>query len=269
MAKVITKKVVAPKIKSYVSDFVINMGPVAVAGRLASVTKSESKTKTQFNFVSPEGNSVERVWRDIQDGTVYDEDDLDKTPVPTGTPTGSEVVVYTAEEIKAAKTSTLPKNVLDITVHPAAEVSDQLFSAKANAYVFDPDTENPKNVKKFEILAAALENNDYALVGVSNVKGHEGFYRLGLWRGHVVLIKQLYPNEVNEHEVVVRETSPAVAEKLADTLAHLSVPFDGDTYRSSVDERLVQYLNGELSLDAVDEVVEDDDLLNELESLGL
>lgn len=224
-------KVATQKMKAYVSSFVLRLGPISTAGRLVQIQVPKTKTSVSYHWATPEGKAVKQVYVD-DDGNAYTTKELVKS-----LDSDEGIVVVDAEAIAESKKSDLAPNEIELTVHTAEEVERQLFPSDSNAYVFQPDTASPANKKWHDFIAASLDSSRSALVGMCNLKNYEGLYRVTLWRGQLVLQKQLFPAEINEHEVVkVPATSDEISRGLA-VLEKLTQPFDAGEYRNTVFEK--------------------------------
>lgn len=232
-----------PKLKAYVSKFTIHMGPVSMVGRLISSKKPGQKSKkdpTQFVMVTPDNEPV--VQRYIVEGKpkkLFVPDDLSRArKLEDGT-----LVPVEKEVIKEAKTSELPKDVLNLTVHDAAEVDAALIPEGATMYVFEPDFSDPVNVQWHSLLLSVLtENTEFALVGVCNLRNSEGLFRLGVWRERLVVQKMVYPDQIEDHKPLddahlTTVDGPAM-KKAVKMFTKLAAPFDADEYVDSTRERL-------------------------------
>lgn len=224
----VTKK----KLKSYVGKFTLRLGPIQTTGRLVSLYASKASTDTtSFKMYSPEG---EKVWQAYTDGSgvIYKTADLKYGT----TNENGEFVLLTKEELDTIKTSTLPKNVMNMTVHNAADVGEKLAPVKSGgAYVFYPDEDDPANVQWAHLLTDLLERGDKALVGYVNLQNYEGLFRLVVWRGRIVVQKQAYPEDINPHEDYEREASSLDAiEKAAGLLEKLTADFNAESYTDNI-----------------------------------
>lgn len=229
MAKTTVKK----KMKAYVNDFVLRLGPIATNGRLVSVTLPKS-SKDKFKYATPDGKPVQQRYID-DEGNIYEIADLVKSVDNDGA-----LVVVDQAGIEAAKESLLPPNVLNVTVHDSAVVDQQLFPSDHNAYVLEPDESDPANKKWHDFIVGVLSDKkcNKTLVGMCNLRNSEGLFRVTVWRGHLVIQRQKFPAEINDHEVVTEHdvTKAEVTKGLA-MLDKLVQPFEAEAYRDTIRER--------------------------------
>jgi len=195
MATKTTKQNVKPKMRTRVSEFTISLGPLQWVGSLIGVC-SDSK-KPRFTFISPNGNAVIQQYYCEEEKKHYLPNELHKQIVQ-----GEEETNLSQEEIKIIKASDRPNNVLALSVHPAADIDRILYPADAKAYVFSPNVKVPELRRIFNAMVKILEEGNVALLGVCNLAGNEGLFRLTVWRGNLVLQKQTYPEDIKEHDVV-------------------------------------------------------------------
>ena len=245
-----------PKINKWVADLTLRLGPITVNGYLSGVRMSATKAKKPtFKSVSPAGKPVKQVYQD-DDGNVFQKGDLGKAAVVKNDDNDEETLVpVDVKAIEEAKESALPNNVVNLTVHPSAQVDRELYHAETNGYVFTPHTDDPTNVAWYRLLAHLSSNPNNAFVSVAQIRNNEGLYRVFNWNDRIVLQRVLYPHEVNTYEefdcgpVQVDSATLAKGENM---LAKLMQPFDAEDYRNSVTERLIDveqgFINGDLEI---------------------
>lgn len=227
--------------KSYVSNFTIHLGPVTTTGKLVAVRLSKPKSsnsKPQLRYVSPDGNPVEQRYRDVTTGAFYEVGDLSKGAVNES----GGMTVVDEEALAEANKSLLPKDVMKLTVHKVEEVEESIFPADSNAYVFIPNEENPTNKGWADFITTALREagDRFAFLANMNLRNSEGLYRLSLWRGNLIVQKQLYPSDLNDHAVRTERQPDHVVAKAIAAVNSLAEPFDPDTYKSDVAARIAQ-----------------------------
>lgn len=232
-----------PKLKAYVSKFTVHLGPISMVGRLISSKKPGQKSKkdpTQFVMVTPDNEPV--VQRYVVEGKkkLWEPGDLARArKLEDGT-----LVPVEKEVIAEAKTSALPKDILNLTVHDADEVDAALIPEGATMYVFEPDFSDPVNVQWHSLLLSVLrEHPEFAYVGVCNLRNTEGLYRLGLWRDRLVVQKMVYPDQIEDHQPLADAhlttvDKPAMA-KAVKMMTKLTAPFDAESFVDATRERLV------------------------------
>jgi non-homologous end joining protein Ku len=223
------------KITKWVSDLTLRIGPIQTTGALTGVRKSKQKAKKpSFRYVTPEGKAVQQRYVDDED-TQYTVDQLGKATVVTDDEGNETLVPVAAEAIAKAKESSLPKNIVNLTVHPAAQVNRELYQSEANGYVFTPNEDDPANVAWHDLLIRLVADKSNAYISKANVRGNEGLYRLTTWNGRLVLQRVLYPAEVNEYaDVDLNPVASETVEKFEQWVTTQTVPFDPNEYEDNV-----------------------------------
>lgn len=225
--------------RKFVSDFTLQVGPIQVNGFLTTLVKPERENK--YKSVCPLcdkphlvkqqyicTNEAPAVQNDPKHGPFVQNDLTVKARE-----TDDGLVKVTKEELEAARTSELPVNVFRATVHPREEVELHTYSGD-KSYVFTP--KHPDEY--FALLLSMISNPDNAFVAICNVKKIEGFYRLKVWNGNIVLEKLLWPESLNQFDTLRFETDHAVVGAAEAMIDRIRTPFDPDNYRSSVLDRL-------------------------------
>jgi hypothetical protein len=208
------------KITKWVSDLTLRIGPIQTKGALTGVRKSKQKTKKPtFKYVTPEGEAVEQRYVDPE-GTQFTVDQLGKATVVTDDEGNETLVPVAAEAIAKAKESSLPKNIVQLTVHPATQVDRELYQSEANGYVFTPNEDDPANVAWHDLLIRLVADKSNAYISKANVRGNEGLYRLTTWNGRLEKFEQwvttqTVPFDPNEYEDNVAANLAAMQEAFA------------------------------------------------------
>jgi len=153
----------------------------------------------------------------------------------------TDVTVLNVDALADAQVSSLPKNIMNVTVHTAAAVDDAMFPEKdGQSYVFYPDKKDPDNIQNYNLLFEILKRSDLAFCSVVNLQNHEGLFRLQVWRGRIVLVKQGFSDRIVEHtvpsegEFAVAPIPESVITKALKGFAKMSEPLDPVTYRDRV-----------------------------------
>jgi len=253
--------------RAYVSRFTIRLilptGAMTTVGRLLSIQatkKSAGRGEGSYKLCSPEGNPVKTAYIDSETGVIVPREECKHYIQGNLKAEEPEVKKILSDEewaqIKEAKVSTLPKNVLEVTIHPAS-AKDQLWAtSRNNSFLFVPDDEDPENVNMANVFKAMLESDDYLLVSVANIRNNEGFYRLAIWRGQITLEPVVYTDDLNPHETVSTEMEgdlPKVALGVAKALA---VDFDAGVYVNERKARLMAIEAGEAGDSVADRIAE-------------
>jgi non-homologous end joining protein Ku len=225
-------------LNKYVSKLDIHLGQVTVSGALYPIRKSKGKGSgyVKPQLVSPAGNPVKQYYKDEATGEFWLPGECNKGVVKDD----DSVVVLDTELLQEAKASELPKNVMVLSVHDQAEVEGQLFPSDNNAYILYPDSDNPINAKWGEFITAAVSGSEgeLAFLGMINLKNHEGLFRLTTWRGHLVVQKQLYPDELNPHEPLALDIPAKTADKAIAVAHKMKTVFEPGAYRDESQDRI-------------------------------
>jgi len=227
------------KITKWVSDLTLRIGPIQTSGALTGVRKSKTKyKKSTFKYVTPEGEAVQQRYVD-KAGTQFTVDQLGKATAVIDDEGNEILVPVAADAIAKAKESSLPKNVVNMTVHPATQVDRLLYQSDTNGYVFTPDDSDPANVNWHDLLLRLLADRNKAFISKANVRGNEGLYRISTWNGRIVLQRVLYPAEVNEYDdVTPNPVAHETVEKFEAWVENQSAAFDPDDYEDNVTANL-------------------------------
>lgn len=228
------------KVRTYVSQFTIHLGPATTTGQLTPVKAPDRTPK--FKLVTPEGDPVTQLYRD-DDGNLYRPDELVRGIEQED---GSFQVVD-PDAVQSAKKSDLPPNIINLNVHRMDEVSESLFPAPNNAYVMHPVIKNQKNKpvpdpvndRWYDFLTTIVrESPDLSFMGICNLRNFEGLFKMGIYQGHLMIQKMLYPEDLNQYEVVRPDLSAQDRKKASIVAQKLVTPFDVDGYRNRTIERL-------------------------------
>jgi hypothetical protein len=200
-------------------------------------------TETKLHLMTPEGLPVNIVYRDANE-KIWTKPELGRGKEDED----GNLIPVDLTAVEEAKKSALVANVIDLNVHPREDVDDFLFPDKSNAYVFLPVIRNssnkviddPVNDKWYEVLNNLVRDPKLAFIGRCNLSGHEGMFRLSIYRGHVVLQKQLFPEEVNEFEVISPKISRVEKAKVAKLAEALVKPFNPEDYPNEITQRVAE-----------------------------
>lgn len=230
----------------------VKLGPVATlqtSGKLIGVHKPVPK-EAKTSLVAP--GTTEKVKQYYIPESLVGQDltadqlltrDMCDTVVAIKDKITSETSVTALPEsiLDDIKGSALPKNVMNITVHTAADADSQMFPLKdAQSYVFYPDEKDPDNIQNYNLLAGILRGSDLAFVSVMNLQNHEGLFRLQMWRDRIILVKQGWPEGINEHtpptegEFSVAPVPQQVIDKAIKGFTKLVEPIEAETYKNRV-----------------------------------
>lgn len=231
-----------PKVKSYVADFTLLLGPIMASGKLMTIKSGDADEYKEFVSICPEESHKEPVL--VQGGQRYvcQETillDRDKWHVHTQSElskakqVGDDLIAMSPEEIAEAKKSTLDPNVLRLTVHPKEEVWNSTW-LQGNAYVFVPKVAN----EFYALMVRLIQDSGKAFVGLCNLRNSEGLFRLDVWRDLIVVQKLLEPDGINPTEPVTADCEQEDLEGFLAVLDKKVKPFDPTSYTTSTRERL-------------------------------
>jgi hypothetical protein len=243
--------------QTYASDFTIKLKLGAVAtlqttGKLIGIHKpvpKEAKTSLVApgtadpvkQFYVPESLVSAGVSSFTRD-QLLTAADCDRVVAIKNQMTGeTEYTPIPKEALKEVAKSDLPKNIMNVTVHTVDDIDQVMFPMKdAQSYVFYPNSKDPDNLTNYTLLVAVLNRSDLAFASVVNLQNHEGLFRLQMWRGRIALVRQGWPDGINEHEnpsedeFKVAPIPDAVIEKAIKGFTKMVEPIDPDTYKDRI-----------------------------------
>jgi len=228
--------------RTYANDVTLSIGPLTTRGRLIGV-KNSAAEDPGFKLCSPNGEPVEKRYVDAA-GKVYEYGELGRAYVDDE----GNLVPVDPEAIKEAKKSTLPLNVINITVHPRDSVDRYLYpSGKHQGYIFEPkykDSKNklvvePNNMATYDVICAAIAGSNHAFVAKANIQNNEALFRLSMYQGAVVVQRQLVPSELHQFDITHSPVRAAVKRKVVAMVSNVVEEFSFDTYTNDVTERLL------------------------------
>ncbi len=224
-----TLKTVKPK--AYVGNFTIRIGPIQMVGKMFPIRKP--KESTGFKLCTPDGRQVKQVYTPT-DGSdeMFQYAELERGVLDDD----GKMVLVGQDNITEAKTSDLPNNVINVTVHDEREVDGMMWPSDDNAYLFEPNSADPANVQWHEVLLGLLTKGNKAYVGMCKFHNNDGFYRLTVWRDRIVMQKQLFPESLHDHSKYPADVKvqAAIVKKAASVMDKITEPFDPSLY---VDEQ--------------------------------
>jgi non-homologous end joining protein Ku len=252
---------VQPLIRAYAHGVTLRLGMINIVGSLYPLASSEKDVKS--SFVSPEHNPVSRVWKDDVTGAIYEEADLSRG---LATAEGTTKVVD-ADALKALRQSPLVKNLMDVSIHPTADITAATFPSAHSAYIFTPD---PAAAKAAGFIARTLaDHDDLAVMGVCNLRNYEGLYRIVLWRNQLVFQRYMFASDVNPHPMATLPPASKETELFRQVMLKLSKPFEAETYHNDAIKRVrdaVAVLETTGALTPVKRPEAEEDVMSALES---
>lgn len=240
--------------RSYCANFEMNLGAISTTGRLLGIRRTEDK----MNLCTADGSPVTQVYLG-PDGTVYANKDMLHRGIKVK---GEDKlnVIGSAEDFAAVRTSQLPLNKIEFTMHATEEVDKWLFPSDNQGYLFQPRVLNkkavdPHSMKNYAAILAFMQHPHITLVGKCNLVHHEGLFRAGLHRGHLYIQKQLYPEGLNEWDLDDVTIDERIAETAEKVLSSVQRSFDPTSYENEVNKRIAMLAAG--TLDQSDQAQED------------
>lgn len=222
--------------RAYVSRFEINMGAATTVGALFPLSRPRKDNKPSFKLMSPNGETVEQVWRDPS-GNIFVRDELSK-----GVEKDQTLTLVDEDDILEAKDVDLPKDVMNVRVYNATVVDNLIApSTEAVTYVFYPDNNDrnaPANEGWAEYLLAALKDPSKVFIAKVKLHGNVGLFRLIEWRGHLAVQRQLSPEQIQDHETEELQLPAAMLKKVRTQVDSLVEEFDPSEFEDEVAKRL-------------------------------
>jgi non-homologous end joining protein Ku len=212
------------------STLTINVGLLPTKGGLHAVRVSPADTKLVMLCPACEASQVSQVYTCNHGCKPTD----GKAGWTTGQIpdrarlVGGKPVKVPHEEIEATSAGIMMKGVLDVAVHPAAEVESSTYPS-GSSYCFVPATAD----KVYALLLQAAANPTIALVGIVNMRGTERLYRLQAHQGTLRLVELLRPEDtVTFVPVELPSVADAEAAMFGQVLDALMQPFQAEDYES-------------------------------------
>ena len=241
------------KPRAYVSNFTMHFGPATVTGRLLPIRLPDRAPK--LHYCTPEGQPVKQCYIDV-DGKTYFTDELGRATMDED---GNLIPVNT-EAVEAAKASSLPLNILNLTAHNADEIERHMFPSNNNAYIFEPVIKNssnkviddPVNTQWHDFLNVLVRDSEATFVGMCNLRNHEGLFRLSHYQGYIVIQKMLYPEDLNQYEPIRPELDASVRDKALSVVRAMVQPFNPDDYQNAVARRVEDATSEDFDLATAD-----------------
>lgn len=237
--------------RAFVSDLTLRIpldghSTIETRGRLLPVQTSKSfgRGEGSYKLCTAEGVPVKRVYVDPSDNSIVPDDELKRyiqgSKSDRANPEPEVKRILTDEEyakVLEEKVSALPKNLVNLTVHPA-EADDQLWTrGDRSSYIFVPHEEDDHLVDAANIMRAMLEAG-FVLVSVANVRNSENFYRLILWRGYITLEPVVYTDSIHPHETIPVPNDSHLVETAIGVAQAVCKPFDAQEYVDATAERV-------------------------------
>lgn len=154
------------------------------------------------------------------------------------TPDG-KIAVVTAQDLEAAAATDAEKQELNLTCHPADEVSQRTMAAGRVYYLKDGKGDHSQYSLVLELVR---QHPEIAFVTVWAVKSAPALYRLGAFGDTLMLTELAWPERVRQAPIVdvpLNEGLYGMAEQL---LLQFTEPFDPATYRDRRSEMIAKIM---------------------------
>lgn len=230
--------------RKYASDFTVTLGPIQMVGSLYPLVKSDHARGSRFRRVVPNTDTptlarqvyVAENEIDADQPRLYNQSDLGYA-----IETVDGLAFVDRDEVTEARTSTLPLNLCDVSVHRSTALNWDP-QPTGTIYAFVPNVAN----EHYAALRDALCDPDYIYLSVANVRNAEGLFRLTVMDHMVVMQKLHWPEDLNDVDSPDVESSPELSEAVASIVrAMASMPSD-DMYVSGVRQRVEAVQAGEV-----------------------
>lgn len=257
--------------RAYISDFTIHFNQATVKGVLYPVRRPE---ENRFSYCTPTGGEVSRVFQDSE-GHIWEQGDLKKFDKLRAADEGVMEIIEPSSLYEARK-SELPPNILNVTAHPRADVDQYVFPGTTQAYVLKPiikkgkkEFTDPVNTQWYDFINTVVSDSDAALIGVCNLRGHEGLFRLGIYQGYLTIHKQQYPAELNQYDSYVPQLQKPIHDKALEVSRRVTQGFNAEDYVNEVAQRLAEITAEKQDQETPEEPrVQEMDMMAALEMFG-
>ena len=222
-----------PGPRAYVGEMLLAIGPVTTVGRLVPVLMSTRNEVREYRYVCPacDDPTIPTQGYSCPNGHgPFPASEMHRAKV-----LDDKLAKVSVEEYDAARTVTdLPLNTFRATVVDAESFEALTWDA-ANAYVFQPRQVD----EHYGLLLRMLEESEgKAFISVANLQNNEGFYRLALWAGNIVVQKVMWPDEVNHFDAPRVTVSDESVDAALAMLDRITVEFQPEQFTSQVKAQL-------------------------------
>ena len=253
-----TNTTVTPHKKPFMKGLNLSFGLLSMSGSVISPKRSNAALEESFKMVcprhpeDPHGVKQRYVCTNEQDEVGFLPSECLK-----GKETDDGLVLVTNEAIAAVRLSDLPEKTLELRAHPY-EASSTF--ASGSAYIFQPDIPQPFYATLMQLVdeqgVVSTENGPKMLVGlVSYRKGSEAFVRVERWGDQLILRELVRPEDVDLFQPVDASVDTKLLDMARQLIDAQAEPFDPDTYKASVRERIAELIqqakDGEVDIEAL------------------
>ena len=243
-------------VANFTAEVALPTGAITTQGRLTSVQHGSSSGRGDgsYKLCTADGVPVKRVYVDpTNDNAVVEEGNLRRYIEGSQKKGSKEPLVkkiLTPEEYQAvqdAKKPVMPENISEITIHPISAAADLWPASEKNSYVFTVAQEGEKGYKPsfvtaYDTIRAILNTGKYALLTKCNIRNSEGFYRIVMWRGHIVFQPTIHTDALNPHVEAPPVDDEHLDKVAVGVAAALVQEFDAANY---TDDRLARVRDAE------------------------
>lgn len=228
-----------PKDRAYVSQAHLRFDNFTCIVDLFGVRETDKK---DTRYYTADKKKVRQVYVD-EDNKLHEETSLFRGREDEE----GNVTLLDPNEIVKAKQSPLPKNVAQFTVHKRAEIAHKLFPSPNQGYLLYPCVRDKKKFKKdpendlfYEMLNMAVRDQTLAFVTNMNLNNHHGVFKLEIYRGWLILQRQLFPQEIRPFKPYRLTAAASDRQLIKERFRSRAEGFNPDAYNNIIAQRLSQ-----------------------------
>lgn len=166
----------------------------------------------------------------------------------------TQFVTASRDEIIAAKTGGLEKELMELAVHPAGEVEAVCWQGE-KGYLLRPSKGKAKKVsataeesyatlRHLVVELATREENPLVLVGSLRLGDSRSTYKLSTWGDQLTLVQLELPSDLKERDVIDAEPSAKAVATLSTLIESSVEPFDEAIHRWDVEAAIEALVDG-------------------------
>lgn len=222
-----------------VGNFILSLGAMEVNGKLLYTKVKNADKDEKFTSLCPECESTDGV-KQYYEGIGCGHGPFTMKDLAKGKEQDDGTIVrLTADEVKQARTSLLPENIVELNVHRAEDVAGKVMAGD-NRYIFTPNGSS----KLFGLLIDLIEKRpDLVFMGLTNIRKIDKLVRISVdLNRQLVVTELLWPEHLAEFETPSVDYKAALLDQ-AEMLAENSVAeFDLKEYSKASRERIAELL---------------------------
>lgn len=166
----------------------------------------------------------------------------------------TQFVTAARDEIVAAKTGGLEKELMELAVHPAGDV-DAVCWPGEKGYLLRPSKGKAKKVSAtaeesyatLRHLVAELagrSENPLVMVGSLRLGDSRSTYKLSVWGDQLVLVELELPSDLKQRDVIDAEPAEKAVKTLSTLIESSVEPFDEEIHRWDVEAAIEALVDG-------------------------